>query len=117
MTKIKNSLAALWAFCNFPADREEQEITDEHLLKVNNELAARQETINNLTTERDQLQAKVAEKDQKITDLENKVTELNGKPGAVTTETTNATDANGGSDDTIADINAAKDLYNSIKDF
>ena len=117
MTKIKNSLAALWAFCNFPADREEQEITDEHLLKVNNELAARQEIINNLTSERDQLQAKVTEKDQKIADLENKVAELNGKPGAVTTEPTNATDTNGGSDDTIADINAAKDLYNSIKDF
>lgn len=116
MTKIKNTLSALWAFCNFPADQQEQEITDQHLLNVNNELAARQETINNLTTERDQLKNTVTAKDQEITNLKNKIVELNGKAGATTTETTNATD-NGGTDDAFSDISAAKDLYNSIKDY
>lgn len=117
MTKIKNTLSALWAFCNFPADREEQEITDEHLLQVNNELAARQETINNLTTQRDQLKTSISAKDQKITELENTITELKNKPGATTTEPTNATD-NGstGSDDMTSLINNATELYKSVKD-
>lgn len=116
MTKIKNSLTALWAFCNFPADAQEQEITDEHLLQVNNELSAKEETIKNLTTERDQLKNIVTTKDLRINELENKIADLNGKPGATTSETTNTTDANSGND-VFSDVNAAKNLYNSIKDY
>lgn len=117
MTKIKNTLSALWAFCNFPADQQEQEITDEHLLQVNNELTARQETINSLTTERDQLKNTVVAKDQKINELENKITELNGKPGASTTDTTKATDNSvTGANDMASVINSASELYQSVKD-
>ena len=117
MTKIKKTLSALWAFCNFPSDQTELEITDEHLLQVNNELATRQETINNLTTERDQLKTSIFAKDQKIAELENTITELKNKPGATTTEPTNATDnGSAGSYDVTSVINNATELYKSVKD-
>lgn len=117
MTKIKNSLSALWAFCNFPSDVQEQEITDEHLLQVNNELATRQQTINNLTAERDQLQETITAKDQKISELENKITELKNKPGDTTIESTNSTDGNhSDANDMAAVINRSAELYQSIKE-
>lgn len=117
MTKIKNSLTALWAFCGFPSDVTEQEITAEHLTSVNNELATRQSTIDNLTSEVDRLKADIKTKDTRITDLENQITVLNGAPGATTTGTTNSVDGNSNDGDSmLGTIGKAKDLYNLIKD-
>lgn len=118
MTKIKNSMSAIWAFLGFPTDKEEHEFNHEHLNKINKELDDRNQKITDLTTERDQLQNSVGEKDQLIADkdaeiiqLNNKIEELNGKPGAVT----NHVDGGTGSGNSMNTINNATALWNSIK--
>lgn len=117
MTKIKNSFTALWNFLKFPTNAEECEITNEHLQQVNNELTTRQATIDNLTTERDQLKNDIQAKETRITELENQVAELGKKPGDTTKEPTNPTDQGKPTgDDMITNITEAQALYNTIKE-
>ena len=115
MSKIKNSLSSIWAFLAFPADAEEHEFTDADLDKVNNELATRETTITNLTTERDDLTNSIANKDQEIADLKNQVETLKRKPGAQTNPTNNQTDGNTDNSSIMNVINGANEMMTFIE--
>lgn len=115
--KITNSLKAIWSFFKFPEDKGEEEISFEQLQKINDELENRQHLIDSLTTERDRLKNDVSERDTKIAELEKKVGDLQGKPGASTKESTTPTDSPVKEDDMTGHISSAKTLYDSIKDF